>query len=290
VTAPPHDLADPAVRSIQIAAALARRYSELVTADDKTGAAFKNLYRLTGIGGLSALGREIQQDEQALRVGEANQIAPEIWRHLDDARTILAGRALPVAEYDSIRAGNLQTANPDVKRTLEALGLLDGDQQVMTTKTLQWDMVGAVRQIAAIGVLKRTLKFVDWDALDRADAEQIAAAGSLKSNRWRNLAWATAGIVVVAGLAFGAYFLVGKETPPADPEPATMTPEAKATAIEKARARLPELQRAHDFAPCDEVAMKRYTSYLYLAGEEQLSWEVEGRYNRNCKADAALEP
>src|SRR4051812_39386132 len=82
---------DPAARSVRIAVALSERFAELlkgpstVTVRKKSGAMF----------GLSG-----NQDEMSLRIGEAQQLYPEIWRHLDDARAAFAARGLDVSGYD----------------------------------------------------------------------------------------------------------------------------------------------------------------------------------------------
>src|SRR5437763_10131625 len=90
---------DPAVRSVRVAVALCDRFAELLAGPSQV-TAVKQQGALLGVSG--------NQDELSLRIGEAQQIYPEIWRHLDDARAGFAGRGIAVASYDAIRASEGQ--------------------------------------------------------------------------------------------------------------------------------------------------------------------------------------
>ena len=74
------DLA-PAVRSIRIATTLIEQFGEL-------------------------LGRRSFLDAEDIGplLGEARQLYPEIWSHLDDARAVLAERGINIVNYDTLRA------------------------------------------------------------------------------------------------------------------------------------------------------------------------------------------
>jgi hypothetical protein len=190
---------DPVVRSIQIASTLVDRLEELV----RPSAGSKLAGVVAGPAG----------DALELRIGEAQQIAPEIWRHLDDARRGLVERGIDVADFDEIRRHQdpamLATQSIDVKRKLDLLGLLQGEIRLTEQKNVQWDASGVVRGILACIVLKAKLPDVDWAALDKAAQAEIADVGSLKSARWKAtakwiaLAGGIAAIAIVIYIAFG---------------------------------------------------------------------------------------
>src|SRR5260370_425195 len=73
---------DPVVRSIRVAATL----------NDRFGAILREVKSIRHV-------RELE-----LRIGEAQQIYPEIWRHLDEARTTLLHRGVDIFGYDKLRA------------------------------------------------------------------------------------------------------------------------------------------------------------------------------------------
>src|SRR5688572_20670424 len=54
-----------------------------------------------------------------LKIGEAQQIYPEIWRHLDEARAALGARGTAVRTYDELRATERpgQQAVDDIEHT-----------------------------------------------------------------------------------------------------------------------------------------------------------------------------
>lgn len=74
---------DPAVRSIRIATTLNERFRDLMHQRSSPGDGTAEL---------------------ELRIGEAQQIFPEIWNHLDDARKVIAERGGDTAAYDTIKA------------------------------------------------------------------------------------------------------------------------------------------------------------------------------------------
>src|SRR5689334_20048474 len=87
---------DPAVRSVRIAVVLCERFHE-VTRGASTVSARKQSGALFGV----VSGNET---ELSLRIGEVQQLYPEIWRHLDEACSAFADRGIDVSAYDRIRA------------------------------------------------------------------------------------------------------------------------------------------------------------------------------------------
>jgi hypothetical protein len=86
---------DPGVQSVRVAVALCDSFAALLKGPAQV-AARKQEGALIGFSG--------GQDGLSLRIGEAQQIYPEIWRHLDDARTAFAERGVDVGSYDRLRA------------------------------------------------------------------------------------------------------------------------------------------------------------------------------------------
>ena len=104
-------------------------------------------------------GLGIDEDQMAIDASEAEQIHPEIWSQLDASRDALEKRGLEVTAYDAIRAADRGT---------------------------QWriNLAGFAKADQACRALMALLPDVDWVALDRADADEIAAAGSLRGGGW----------------------------------------------------------------------------------------------------------
>src|SRR3954454_13712429 len=107
-------MTDP-VQSIRVADALAQRFRALL----QSGAATAS--------------------ELELAIGESQQIYPEIWRHLDEARTVLAARGVDVSAYDYLRQheqGHLGVTGVDVSANLGvSAGILLATGVLMNTTT-----------------------------------------------------------------------------------------------------------------------------------------------------------
>jgi len=265
---------DPAVRSIQIASALLDRLGELLR--PRPGAPL-----------LSALaGREVAADELELRLGEAQQIAPEIWRHLDDARAVLGERGVDVAGYDEIRKQQnpalLATSNIEVKNRLDYYGLAQGAIRVITTKTVTWDSGNFASGIAGCALLKRALPEVEWEALERADREQIAAAGSLKTARWRGVAKWLAVATVIAGIAVGAHAFFTRGQADAETTRKHEDLALKEASARKVKAQLTALSAKYAEDPCDKDTMRKYTAYLFADGQKQAANDIETKFLADC--------
>ncbi len=149
---------------------------------------------------------EADIDALELRIGEAQQLYPEIWRHLDEARTALHARGSDIAAYDRLRAaeaGVLGVTDMVATRDLDWGALAQGSVSLERVKSARFNVEGHARARAACEALAAACPDIDWDALDRADAEQIAAFGSLTARRWWTIAIACAivGAAVAIALA-----------------------------------------------------------------------------------------
>ena len=126
-----------------------------------------------------------------LRIGEAQQIYPEIWRHLEDAYAALVARGITVPRFDDLRHG-------DHAR----VGVLDVDAQMYdgraTYKAATFNFEGHTRAVAACQALMAAMPEVDWARLAMQD--QQLETTSLRSRSWIWVAIVAA--VAVAALAF----------------------------------------------------------------------------------------
>ncbi|MEO8841945.1 MAG: hypothetical protein ABI591_09830 [Kofleriaceae bacterium] len=172
---------DPVVRSVRVAVVLSDRFAEILKGPD-TVHSQKQTGALVGISG--------DQTAMSLRIGEAQQLYPEIWRHLDDARTALATRGTEVAAYDAIRAaeGGGLGAAVEVVATVHGGGQHAIEQQV---KSANFNRAGLARAKQAIEALVQATPEIDWVAIARAEAEDpavVAFGRSTRLKRWTKLA------------------------------------------------------------------------------------------------------
>jgi hypothetical protein len=160
---------DPAVRSIRIAITLNERFGAILreAESDQTVAEFE------------------------LKIGEAQQIYPEIWRHLDEARAALGQRGIVVEDYDALRAteqpGQLAVDNIEHAAAINPLALAFGQLQYAETKTATFNREGHAKASQAGDALMRAMPEVDWRTLERQEEVEIAAVGSLHAGKWRQV-------------------------------------------------------------------------------------------------------
>jgi hypothetical protein len=112
---------------------------------------------------------------------DANDAYPEVWRHLDRARRVLAQRGLNTAGYDELR--------PHAPKSL--------------TRGEKIDRRALDEAKRAIGELKLALPGADWDAIEARTAGLVNAPLSRKKQQ-RIIFGAVAGVVFVAVLAWFA--------------------------------------------------------------------------------------
>jgi hypothetical protein len=171
---------DPTIRSIRIATTLNDRFGVIL--------------------------REAQSSNQSvadfeLRIGEAQQLYPEIWRHLDEARTALRQRGIAVGDYDALRAterpGELGVSNIESSEGVSPIGLAFGQLDYGETKTATFNAEGHAKARHACIALMEAMPDVDWNALAKEEDAEIAAMGSLNAGKWRTVAIAAAVLLVV---------------------------------------------------------------------------------------------
>jgi hypothetical protein len=170
---------DSAVRSIRVASTL----------NDRFGAILREVPKLEKV------------SEIELRIGEAQQIYPEIWRHLDEARAELVRRGHRVDDYDAVRAtehpGQQAVRDIESASIVNPVALAFGSLEVVDFKTAKFNAEGHAKARDACNALMQAMPDVDWRALAQQEDAQIAEMGSLAAAKWRNVAIAA---VVVLGL------------------------------------------------------------------------------------------
>jgi hypothetical protein len=145
--------------------------------------------------------------ELELAIGEAQQIYPEIWRHLDEARTALVDMGRDVSAFDALRAqelGHLGVTQVEAETKLDYTALMVGALRIHTVKTATFNRAGYQRAVGACRALMDVMPEVDFKALARAEDRQIAAIGSLHASKWLGIGKSLA---IVAGLATVAYVI-----------------------------------------------------------------------------------
>jgi len=182
-------------------------------ADDYTAAvaSIRTAQALNERLGVLVRARETYDDERlSLELGEARQLYPTIWTHLDDARNELVRRGVPVVQYDGIRANDVIDAGAilGVEVAADRVGLAFTGG---VAKTAHLNTQGHTLATHAANALRAALPSVDWEALERADAEQLAAFGSLGPPLWKKvLFYAIAGVLVAAAVAMFVFYKLGR--------------------------------------------------------------------------------
>ena len=137
-----------------------------------------------------------------LAIGEAEQLYPEIWRHLDQARAALVAEGRDVSAFEAQREDELDrlgVTDVDGRVTVDPGALMHGRLRFQNVKTATFNRAGYQRAVAACRALMAAMPEVDWDAVARDEQREIAAAGSLRAHKWVAMTkWL---LIVVAGIA-----------------------------------------------------------------------------------------
>jgi hypothetical protein len=153
-----------------------------------------------------ALSQTTEQTDVELVIGEARQIYPEMWRHLDEARIALGERGTDCTAYDQLRRHELQSMGVDVNITVNEYYTKYGTKIYESyTKSASFDIEGAHRAFAAAKILKQLMPEVDWAARAREEERVIQEAGSLKADRLISLAKVLGALLAVALVALAAF-------------------------------------------------------------------------------------
>jgi hypothetical protein len=184
---------DPAVRSVRVAVALCDRLGDLLQGPDKVKAVKQNR-ALFGVSG--------NDEALSMRIGEVQQIYPEIWRHLDDARNAFAARGIDVAKFDEIRAaeGLALGASPDIKRQDYGAGQYGYAE---TVKSANFNRAGHARAKQASRELMLATPQIDWQAIAKAEAEDPNVAAFTRStNTKRYIMFGVLGLVIASPFVY----------------------------------------------------------------------------------------
>lgn len=174
---------DPVIRSIQVASALLDRVAVLM-GDGAVGAR---------VGGTKA-------DEMDLRIGEAQQTMPEVWSHLGEARDAMHAAGIDVSAYDAIRATvTSDKASQDVQEAIRKTW----NGKTETVKNVTWDRESFAKARAARDVLRGLRTDIDWAALEREEAAQLASVGDLKGLSWKRYLY-IGGLAIIAAVVIYA--------------------------------------------------------------------------------------
>lgn len=223
---------DPVVRSIRIATTLNERFRDLMHQRSSPGDGTAEL---------------------ELRIGEAQQIYPEIWNHLDDARKVIAERGGDTATYDTIKASQGPARLGVTRVEVEdhhSIGL--GGYDHVQTKEAHFNLEGFRSAHKACAALMAAMPEVDWKAVERAENQEIAAAGSLGPiDSKKMLRWLAIGAVLLAA-TYAFWFLVIRIPPVSREEREARERASRAARIEESTAKLTA-------NPCDEAALKELT-------------------------------
>ena len=153
-----------------------------------------------------ALSQTTEQTDVELVIGEARQIYPEMWRHLDEARIALGERGTDCTAYDNLRRHELQSMGVDVEINVTEYYTKYGTKIYESyTKSASFDIEGAHRAFAAAKILKQLMPEVDWAARAREEERVIQEAGSLKAARLIHLAKVLGVGLAIALVALAAF-------------------------------------------------------------------------------------
>jgi len=192
-------------------------------------------------------------------LAEANDAYPEIWRHLDRARRVLAHRGINTAAYDELR--------PQAARSL--------------SRGEQIDRVALDDAKRAIAELKLVVPGADWDAIEARTAGLVSAP--LSRRRQRIVIAAVVGAVALAVLAWFA----------------SIVPERKQSRREQMRDELAEIAQQRKVKidelrlalgnRCEPTQAHELVKLLVLDGRGPDARDFGSDYVTRCGEDEVVE-
>jgi hypothetical protein len=189
---------------VRVAVALCERFAELLEGPTTVTARKGNFVASAQAGllgqAIGLVGVSGNETELSLRIGEAQQLYPEIWRHLDDARAGFAAQGIDVARYDALRAaeGTALGANVEVSHREDYRGQKN-------VKEARFNVAGLARANEASKALMQATPMVDWESIARAEADDPAAAAFGRARRTK-----VAIMLTCVALAIAAPFAILK--------------------------------------------------------------------------------
>lgn len=183
---------DPAVRSVRVANALCDRFAELLKGPTAV-VSHKSNRALLGVSG----------DEEALslRIGEAQQLYPEIWSHLDDARQAFAARGADVSAFDVLRENERRFVGTGVGVQTGYTGVGGPYGFVETFKQAHFNQGGLLRARSAITALQNATPMINWAAIAKAEDNDPHAAAFRRATIIKRI-WMFAILFAVLGIPF----------------------------------------------------------------------------------------
>jgi hypothetical protein len=189
---------------------------------------------------------------------------PEIWRHLDRAKSVLASRGVNTIGYDELR--------PHVRPSLAAVP--DGREQAIDP-----DALDDARR--AIDELKLSVHGADWSAIDKR-TRGLVETPQLRT--WNRLA--LAGFMMLCALAVLSWFIA--ITPVRKPDRTEAMRKELAEIAEQRRVRINMLSIAIG-ERCDPPIAHELTRLLVMDGRGADAERFADVYIARCGADTVVE-
>ncbi|HEY5928400.1 MAG TPA: hypothetical protein VIV11_42230 [Kofleriaceae bacterium] len=184
----------------------------------------------------------MKASELELVIGEAQQLYPEIWRHLDDARAALAGQDRDLVAFDMLR-----------RDEAAQFGIIDID--VTGVKTATFNTAGYDRARDACELLVRAMPEVDWAEVVRIEAGKHAylpPATALSGQPERRFL-GHAKLIVIGAALLGLAIIVYRVVSSIEPEPAQskkqeqkVAQESERWAVAERTAKITELRKIYE--------------------------------------------
>lgn len=188
-----HPRCDHAVSAVRIALALCDRFAEILRGPDQVTSSRRRD---------SLFGASGNEEALSMRIGEAQQLYPEIWRHLDEARIAFADLGHDVSAYDHIRSrdGVALGAAVDVRQISP-----DNARLVVIRKTANFNRRGHALAREASEALMRATPQVQWAEIALAETNDPAIAAFTRATRFkRRIRYVLLFTLVTAPIAYAA--------------------------------------------------------------------------------------
>ncbi len=207
----------------------------------------------------------VGQHERWRAIADAHDAFPEIWRHLDRARRMLAGRGANTTAYDELR--------PHARRAASDPGL-DGERAVDAAA------LGDARR--ALEELKLAVPGADWDAI-AARTQGLVHAPLVRKRRQR---LAVAAVVGAFGLLVAGWLLASIPERKQDPREA-MRDELR---VLKAQRPMKIASLAVELGDrCDPTRSHELVRLLVLDGRGADARAFAADYTARCGSDSVIE-
>lgn len=200
-------------------------------------------------------------------VADVHDAYPEIWRHLDRARRVLAQRGANTATYDELR--------PHTRRAIT-----NADSDVEVTDAIDPGALDDVKR--AIEALKLAVPGADWDGIDVRTRGLVAAP--LAQPRRSRLA--VAALLVACGLAVVAWLHAAMPVHRPSPREAMRRELAQLQLERKAQI---EVLRGALGDRCDPPAVHELVKLLVLDGRNDEARALGDRYVAHCGDDPVVD-